>query len=150
MPQSLVQNIHHTIFSTKEQIRWIEEEWEKDLFRQISWKMSKIDCTLLEVGGYHDHVHLLSIINRNLSLPEFVSKIKSYSSYWVHRNIPKKKKFAWQSGYSSFSVSRSNIPAVKKYIQSQRSRHGRQGFKDELRALLDRNHVKYDERYIWG
>jgi len=149
MPQSLVQNIHHTIFSTKERIRWIEDDWEKALFKQISWKMKKIGCTLLEAGAYYDHVHILSIIDRSLAIPEFVSKIKSYSSYWIHRNIPGKKNFAWQRGYSSFSVSRSNIPAVRKYIRNQRLHHGRQGFKDELRALLDRNHVKYDERYLW-
>lgn len=150
MPQSLVQNIQHTVFSTKDRYRWIDESWEKSLFNKLGGILEKLGCTLIAAGAYYDHIHLLSIVDRKLSIPEFVSKVKSSSSFWIHKNIQGKNKFAWQRGYSSFSVSRSNIPAVKRYVQSQREHHRRKGFKYELKTLLARHQIEYDERYLWN
>ena len=112
--------------------------------------MKKLGCTLIAAGGYSDHIHLLSVVDRKLSIHEFVSKVKSASSFWIHKNIPGMKIFAWQRGYSSFSVSKSMIPAVVRYIQRQREHHHRQGFQDELKTLLARHNLKYDERYLWN
>ena len=150
MPQSLVQNIQHTVFSTKERYKWIDNNWEALLFRQIGGILNRMGCQLLAAGGYSDHVHLLSIVDRQLSIPEFVSKVKSASSFWVHKNIPNAKKFAWQRGYASFSVSESMVPVVRRYILKQREHHHRQGFQDELKILLVKHKLEYDERYLWN
>ena len=150
MPQSLVQNIHHTVFSTKGRHKWINQEWEADLFRQIGGILQRMGCKLLAAGGNSDHIHLLSSIERKMSIPEYVAKVKSASSLWIHRNIPGKKLFAWQNGYASFSVSESNIPAVTRYIRQQRIHHQRYAFQIELKALLERHKLKYDERWLWN
>ena len=128
MPQSLVQNFQHTVFSTRDRFRWIDKDWEEALFKQIGGILKKLGCTLIAAGANNDHIHLLSMVDRNLAIPEFVSKVKSASSFWIHKNIRGKQKFAWQRGYASFSVSKSKIPDVKKYIKSQRDHHHRQGF----------------------
>ena len=150
MPQSLVQNFQHTVFSTKDRFRWIDEDWEEALFIQIGGIQNRLGCKLIAAGAWYDHIHLLSMINRKLAVPEFVSKVKSSSSFWIHKNIPGRKKFAWQRGYSSFSVSRSNIPAVRRYIKNQRNHHHGQGFESELRLLLAKHGLEYDERYLWN
>ena len=62
---------------------------------------------------------------------------------------PRNKDFYWQNGYAAFSVSESNAPEVKKYIQNQEEHHRKMTFQDELRKLLDRHHIDYDERYLW-
>ncbi len=150
MPQSLVQNIQHTVLSTKDRYKWINDNWEAALFKQIGGILNKLGCKLLAAGGYSDHIHLLSVVDRKLSIPEYVSKVKSASSFWIHKNIPGKKKFSWQSGYASFSVSESMVPAVTRYIQTQREHHDRRGFQDELKSLLAKHKLKYDERYLWN
>jgi len=58
--------------------------------------------------------------------------------------------FSWQSGYGAFSVSKSNISAVKKYIQNQEEHHRKLSFKDEFRKFLAKHEVEYDEKYIWS
>jgi hypothetical protein len=38
---------------------------------------------------------------------------------------------------------------VRKYIQDQELHHRKMTFQDELRALLDRHRIVFDEKYIW-
>ncbi|HZI48377.1 MAG TPA: hypothetical protein VFD75_11320 [Pyrinomonadaceae bacterium] len=58
-------------------------------------------------------------------------------------------KFEWQGGYADFSVSESNLQQVKRYIARQEEHHRLINFQDELRALLQRHQIEWDERYIW-
>ena len=58
--------------------------------------------------------------------------------------------FYWQAGYGAFSVSQSNVPAVTRYIANQREHHAKTLFQDELRALLRRHKVEFDECYVWN
>jgi NADPH:quinone reductase-like Zn-dependent oxidoreductase len=57
--------------------------------------------------------------------------------------------FAWQAGYGAFSVSPSQIAAVKKYIANQADHHRRRDFKEELLIMLKKAGVDYDPRYIF-
>ena len=57
--------------------------------------------------------------------------------------------FSWQAGYGAFSVSESNIPQVRKYIQNQEEHHRCMTFQDEFRELCRRHDVELDERYAW-
>jgi hypothetical protein len=38
---------------------------------------------------------------------------------------------------------------VKRYIENQEEHHRKMTFQDELRALLKRHGIEFDERYIW-
>jgi hypothetical protein len=48
-----------------------------------------------------------------------------------------------------FSVSSSNIPRVKIYIDKQEAHHRKRRFQDEYRAFLDKDHVAFEERFVW-
>ena len=61
-----------------------------------------------------------------------------------------RKPFAWQSGYGAFSVSRSNLEAVREYIERQEEHHRRMDFKEEFISLLRKHGVEFDERFIWN
>ena len=52
-------------------------------------------------------------------------------------------------GFGAFSVSRSNVDAVAKYIKNQEQHHKEFDFKVEFVSLLDKNDVEYDKRYLW-
>jgi len=58
------------------------------------------------------------------------------------------KDFAWQEGYSAFTVSYSGAPEVKDYIAHQKEHHRKRDFKEELLAMLRLNEVEFDERYV--
>ena len=48
------------------------------------------------------------------------------------------KPFAWQKGFGAFSVSRSNVDAVARYIRDQEQHHRKFDFKTEFVSLLDK------------
>jgi hypothetical protein len=57
--------------------------------------------------------------------------------------------FQWQAGYGVFAVSQSLVPTVRQYIQNQEEHHTKQTFQDELRILLRKHEIAFDERYVW-
>jgi hypothetical protein len=38
---------------------------------------------------------------------------------------------------------------MRRYIENQREHHRKMTFQEELRALLSRHGVEFDERYVW-
>jgi putative transposase len=59
-------------------------------------------------------------------------------------------KFAWQDGYGAFSVSESSTQAVINYIRDQEKHHKKRSFEEELVALLKKNRIPFDPKYIFG
>ena len=85
----------------------------------------------------------------DLALSDAVRVLKTNSSKWVHEQWPARSKFAWQTGYGAFSVSKSNAAAVTKYIADQEKPHRRKTFQEEFLEYLKKHEIAYDERYIW-
>jgi putative transposase len=57
---------------------------------------------------------------------------------------------ARQEGYGAFSVSASNVEAVRHYIEHQAEHHSRHSFEDEFVSLLRKSGVKYDPEFVFG
>ena len=83
------------------------------------------------------------------SLAGWVRELKRTSSLWVKELPEGPDVFQWQAGYGAFSVSQSQSAAVERYIARQEVHHRSISFQDELRALLERHQITYDERYLW-
>ena len=71
------------------------------------------------------------------------------SNIWLKGQGSDYTDFEWQGGYADFSVSPSNLEQVKQYIASQEEHHRKIGFQDELRALLRKHEIEWDEKYVW-
>jgi putative transposase len=95
-----------------------------------------------------DHIHLLARFARTLTQAEWVKELKRVSNLWLKEKYLIRD-FEWQGGYADFSVSASNLELVKQYIANQQYHHRKMNFQDELRTLLKRHQVEWDERYIW-
>jgi REP element-mobilizing transposase RayT len=86
-----------------------------------------------------------------VTLSKAVQTLKAFSSKWLNETgLMKTGRFAWQEGYSAFSVSQSNVENVAKYIRGQAEHHGKHSFEDELKSLLIKHGVQFDERYVFG
>ena len=149
MPQSLAKVYLHAIFSTKNREPVLHDDWRDELFRVMGGAANNLGCQSLIVGGVADHVHLLFQLGRTISIADAVGKIKSTSSLWVNQSRGLVTPFHWQAGYGVFSVSQSNVPAVREYIQKQVEHHTRISFQDEFRDFLRRYEIEWDERYVW-
>jgi putative transposase len=149
MPQSLAKMYAHAIFSTKSRVPLIAESWREELHAVLGGSLNNLGCRSLLVGGVEDHVHLLFALARTVSIADTMGTVKKASSSWVNEYGKTETPFAWQAGYAVFSVSQSNVEAVREYIRNQPEHHKKQSFQDELREWLTRYEEEFDERYLW-
>jgi hypothetical protein len=103
----------------------------------------------LLVGGVEDHVHILARRGRTITQAEWVKEIKRVSHAWLETQGPGYVEFQWQGGYADFSVSQSELERVTTYVARQERHHRKLSFQDELRALLRKHQLEFDERYMW-
>ena len=150
MPQSLSAVYVHLVFSTKERRPFLRDQGTRSLLHAYLGGVSKtLECRSLIVGGVEDHVHLLCRLGRTITQAEWVKELKRVSNGWLKEQGPSYAEFEWQGGYADFSVSQSNLEQVKQYIAGQEEHHRKMTFQDELRVLLRRHEMEFDERYVW-
>jgi len=150
MPQSLSAVYIHLVFSTKDRRPFLRDKATREaLHAQLGGISKRLDCPPLLVGGVEDHVHLLARFSRTITQADWVKELKRVSNSWLKDHGGDLADFAWQGGYSDFSVSQSNVERVKKYIANQEHHHRKRGFQDELRELLRKHDLEWDERYVW-
>ncbi len=136
MPQSLVKNLVHLVFSTKQRQPWLPDVVRRPLFAYQAGIFQQWESPALVIGGVEDHVHALFLLSKNHALKKIVEEVKKGSSKWMKTDGTKNSDFHWQNGYAAFSVSESNVPDVRRYIENQQEHHRTMTFQDELRALL--------------
>ncbi len=150
MSQSLSSVILHIVFSTKGRFPFLSDEDERRQVHAFLGGIAKrLHCPPILIGGVSDHVHILVQLGRSISKADLVKELKRGSSLWIQERFPHIAKFAWQAGYGAFSVSPSNVEAVRTYIANQPEHHARVSFQDEFRAFLEKHGVAFDERYLW-
>ncbi|MCI0705262.1 MAG: IS200/IS605 family transposase [Planctomycetia bacterium] len=149
MPQSYTCLHYHLVFSTKNRVPAISPEWEKRLWEYLGGIVRDLGGIPIQIGGVEDHVHLLVTLRQEPALKDVLRELKAGSSVWVHREFPEVREFEWQVGYGAFTVSHSNISAVKAYIANQREHHKKQSSKDEFRALLEKHGIAFKEEYLF-
>jgi putative transposase len=147
MPQSLARILVHLVFSTKNREPFIAAEQRSRTFAYLGGTLNGIGCPTVIVGGVADHVHLLFVLGRTVSLSKAVEELKKESSKWAKETVH--PHFYWQNGYGAFSVSPSNVEQVKAYIENQGEHHRKMTFQEEFRELLRRHDIEWDERYVW-
>ncbi|MBK8830871.1 MAG: IS200/IS605 family transposase [Saprospiraceae bacterium] len=149
MGQSLVKNYIHIVFSTKHRQRLILPPVEEELHKYMGGICKKLECQPLIVGGFTDHIHILCMLSKKIALMNLVEEVKSHSSKWIKPMGPGYSNFYWQDGYATFSVNPKGVDRVTAYIKNQKEHHRKKSFQDELRGILKKYQVEYDERYVW-
>jgi putative transposase len=147
VPQSLAKILVHLIFSTKNREPMIAREIGPALHAYITGILENLCCPSLQTGGTADHVHRLLSLARTWTVADVVEEVKKSSSKWMKQQ--RIASFFWQGGYGAFSIGESQLRALVSYIGEQEEHHRHLSFQEELRRLLDRYGVAYDERYVW-
>ena len=135
MANTFVQNYIHITFHVKED-RYIDTNDIPKLCDYIGGIVHNLGGILIAGGGTHDHIHLLVSIPKNISLAEYLMKIKANSSRWLKTIGNQYRAFAWQDGYGVFSVSASKIETVKTYIANQAEHHRKKSYTEEVEEFF--------------
>lgn len=149
MPGTYSQLLLHVVFSTERRTPWITADIAERLFPYMGGIIRAEKGTLYDIGGVADHVHLYLRWRPDGSVSDLMRTMKARSSKWLHDEFPSLREFAWQEGYSVFSVSKSQEGAVKNYIARQAEHHRKEDFKSELLRILSAHGIEFDERYVF-
>jgi putative transposase len=101
------------------------------------------------VNGTSNHVHILLGLNPSISVSDTVHDIKRSSSLFINKNRLCLGRFSWQEGYGGFSYSRSQIPDIYSYIESQELHHQKKSFQEEYIEYLNENEMIFDKQFLF-
>jgi putative transposase len=149
MANTFSQLFYHVVFSTKERRSFIDQEIEERVWNYIGGIARKHDLTSLKIGGIENHVHSLVMARPVVAPCKIPMWLKGGSSKWIHDEFSNLCLFAWQDGYGIFSVSKSQVPEVIRYIENQRQHHTGVTFEEEYISLLKLHGIDYDERFVF-
>jgi putative transposase len=147
LSHSYSQNHVHLVFSTKKRQKLIPKKLQPRLWTYTAAICKNHDMLAFAVGGTEDHIHILFRLPPTLTLSRAVTLVKSNSSKWIKEQGIQ---FSWREGYGAFAVSSSNVSAVIKYIDNQEEHHRKMTFEQEFIALLKKQGVEFDPKYVLG
>src|SRR5438045_1251710 len=148
MGHTYTSNLYHCVFSTKERVHCISEDFQPKLWDYIGGIARNNGMTSLRVGGITNHVHVLLGLPANIAIAKAMQLIKGGSSKWLNEH-PLRFRFAWQEGYGAFSIGISQVSATIQYIENQKEHHRKQTFEEEYVAFLKKHDVPYDLKYVF-
>jgi putative transposase len=138
----------HVIFSTKNRLPYLSRNCRGRVFDYLGGILRGMDCDPIAINGVADHVHSLFRVPASVSVADVIRIMKSNSTRWIHEKGILHHTFAWQRGYSAFSVSESCLQGLIRYIADQEMHHSRHSYQEELILFLKQHGISWDERYI--
>lgn len=144
MGQTFYQIWIHIVWGTRDNQAVLNDDIRHKMFNHIKHKAVEEKTYLDTISGTADHIHCLISINPKYSVSEIVNKLKGESSHWINANQLTSSHFAWQNGYTAFSVSESQVKKVRTYILDQENIHKIFTYPEELKKLLKLHNVHTD------
>lgn len=149
MANTYTQLYVHYVFAVQNRLCLINSEWQDDLYKYMSGIIDQQGHKLYVINGMSDHIHLLVSMTPKQAPSDLMYHLKRSSSLWINKNRLSVRKFSWQEGFGAFSVSKSQLPAIIKYIEEQQEHHKNKTLTEEYLQLLKEHDIEYDERYIF-
>lgn len=126
----------HFIFSTYGRQESIPENNRDRIEKYITGIVNNNSCKLYAIYANPEHVHFLVSRSPEISEEQLATIIADSSERFINQNKLSKSKFAWQQSPSAYSVSKSDIDRVCKYILNQKEHHKKVTFAEEYEQFI--------------
>jgi REP element-mobilizing transposase RayT len=83
MTHSFSQVYVHIIFHVKDEMSLINPEDDNELYKYIGGLIKISKSIPIQINGTEDHIHILCVISKNISLANLLEDIKTKSSRWI-------------------------------------------------------------------
>ena len=113
----------HFIFTTIHRYPLITEKNRERIEKYITGIVNNNECQLYSIYANPEHVHFLASLSPKLSEVSLANIVAESSEKFINQNKLCSSPFAWQETASAFSVSKSNVYRVCKYIRNQPEHH---------------------------
>ncbi|MDY0254469.1 MAG: transposase [Tenuifilaceae bacterium] len=113
----------HFVFVTFHRLPLIKGENRVRIEKYITEIVNNNDCKMYAIYANPEHLHFLISRSPSLSEEEIGTIVANSSAKCINENKLCVGNFAWQSSASAFSVSKSDVDSVFKYILNQPEHH---------------------------
>jgi putative transposase len=126
----------HFIFTTLHRQPVITEKHRERIEKYITGIVNNNDSHLYSIYANPEHVHFLISKSPKVSEDRIATIIAESSQKFINDNKLCVGEFAWQESASAFSVSKSDIDKVCKYILNQPEHHKKISFQEEYETFI--------------
>ena len=136
----------HAILVTANRLPLITEKNRIRVEKYITGIVNNNESKLYSIYANPEHVHLLVSRSPRLSEEGLMTIIADSAELFINNNKLCNGKFAWQQSASAFSVSKTDVDKVCKYILNQPEHHRKVTFKEEYDTFIK----FYEKGLRWG
>lgn len=126
----------HFIFTTLHRLPVIEEKYRQRIEKYITGIVNNNDSHLYSIYANPEHVHFLISRSPGLSEESVATIVAESSQRFINENKLCAAQFIWQNSASAFSVSKSDVDKVCKYILNQPEHHRKVSYREEYDAFI--------------
>ncbi len=126
----------HFVFSTIHREPLIIEVHRIRIEKYITGIINNNACQLYAIYANPEHAHFLVSRSPNIAEETLADIVANSSTKFINENKLCKFHFQWQSSCSAFSVSKTDIDKVCKYILNQPEHHKKHTFMEEYDAFI--------------
>ena len=127
----------HFILTTLHRLPLISEKHRERTEKYITGIVNNNDSQLYSIYANSEHVHFLVSRSPKLSEENIATTVAESSERFINQNKLCSDKFSWQQTASAFSVSKSDIDKVCKYILNQPEHHRKVTFAEEYEKFIN-------------
>lgn len=134
----------HYIFTTLHRIPVIPEKHRERIEKYITGIVNNNESHLYSIYANPEHIHFLISRSPKLSEETLASIVAESSQSFINQNKLCGFNFCWQETASAFSVSKSDVDKVCKYILNQPLHHRKVSFAEEYDTFMKFYQKKLD------
>jgi putative transposase len=126
----------HFILITQNRLPIIPEKNRERIEKYITGVINNNNSKLYSIYANPEHVHFLASRSPRLSEEVLATIVADSSSKFINDNKLSIGAFSWQQSASAFSVSKTDVDKVCKYILDQPDHHTKETFAEEYDKFL--------------
>jgi REP element-mobilizing transposase RayT len=126
----------HFILTTLHRQILISEKHRERIEKYITGIVNNNECHLYSIYANPEHVHFLVSRSPKMSEEKLATIVSESSQTFINQNKLCNSHFAWQESAAAFSVSKSEVDKVCKYIVNQPEHHRKITFQEEYEAFI--------------
>ncbi len=126
----------HFIFTTAGRLPVIVEESRDRIEKYMTGIVAKQHCKMYSIYANPEHVHFLVSRSPKISEESLATIVADSTQRFINNNRLTREMFSWQESSAAFSVSKSDVDKVCKYILNQPEHHRRISFAEEYDKMM--------------
>jgi len=126
----------HFILVTSNRFPFIAEESRERIEKYITGIINNKDSKLYAIYANPEHVHFIASRSPKISEESLLTSAAESSERFINENKLCVGRFQWQDSAAAFSVSKSDVDRVCKYILNQPKHHRKISFAEEYESFI--------------